>query len=1362
MPNADTLLNSPLHVYLRTVESDRLDSLSVIASMIEPGKALLDLGMGTGGLGQHLSQHGDIVADGVTLNPAEAEIARSWYRNTVVADLDRDNLGDLFAGNRYDYIVCADVLEHLKAPQNVLAQCKALLKPDGRLLTSVPNAGYCGLVAELIQGDFRYRPEGLLDRTHLRFFTRTSLKRFFDENGWATKTMDTIQRSLVASEFQIAFDSLPPAVARHLLALPDALTYQFISALEPVDLVPAPCAGRPADTETDLMISKATKPEPATALFSAQLYLATEDRYDETTKLVVPGRIGDPKQTLVFHIPPSAKDYTRLRLDPADRPGFFRLHKLQLRLPDGQTAWQWQAAEDSLRALATAPQQSIVFSAPWEMAAGALLLLHSDDPWLELPLEPDLLKRISKTGATLDVCAGWPMSADFLQASLAIDTLKNTERLAHEQTAAVHAAQTARLNDTHAQTTTQQQALFEHSQRELRGRLDLLADSVREAGLEKQQLLDELHMARAKAEAEMQRLVGEHATAHGEVQIEKQRLLDDLHTTQRQAQVEKQQLVGELRSTQRERQVALQEFNQIAAHLQSIERSTLFRATRPLSHMKGRVDRLLGRGPKQISANQPVLELKATPVTQHPVDIIVPVFRGLDDTRCCLESVLAAPGQVKWRLIIINDCSPEPEVTDWLRAFAQRDARIQLLENSENLGFVATVNRGMAMSHDNDVLLLNSDAEVANDWLDRIQRAAYSAPRVASVTPFSNNATICSYPRFCQANEMPGGFDTASLDQLFAQNLAGQSVKIPTGVGFCMYIRRQCLLDIGFFDVANFGKGYGEENDFCIRAEQAGWTNLHAFDVFVRHAGGISFGDTKSARELQAMETLRRLHPGYESDVHAYVQRDPAGPARLSVDIARITASGRPVILTVMHDREGGTLRHVQDLAKQLGGLATFLRLSPAPGGAELRLEGTQEGFALQLELPREQPRLLQILRLLHVGHIHYHHLVGHASDICDLPAQLGVSHDFTAHDYYSYCPQISLTDHTERYCGERGLDQCRQCVQRNPAPGGESIDSWRARHARLLGQARYVITPSADAAERMQHFVPTAMVKVVPHASLELVLPAHPKPSPRLLSGTQPLKIVVLGALSKIKGADVLEEAALLAASQNIPVEFHLLGFAYRSLRTQPKSRLTVHGAYEEHDLAHLLQSLQADVVWFPAIWPETYSYTLSASLDAGLPVIAPNIGAFGERLQNRDWTWLCDWQQSASQWLDFFVRIRQQNFSTGVGPDHIKFPGPASFSKDSVGSLNKDSPPLTYRTSYLQSLPVPTAPDAHELAELREQLAPNLQYHASAVNDSAAAIKSATLRTVIRLRASPALSPLARLIPMHFQRRVKSWLGQ
>jgi GT2 family glycosyltransferase len=728
------------------------------------------------------------------------------------------------------------------------------------------------------------------------------------------------------------------------------------------------------------------------------------------------------------------------------------------------------------------------------------------------------------------------------------------------------------------------------------------------------------------------------------------------------------------------------------------------------------------------------------------VDVIVPVYRGLEDTQRCILSALASPCQTAWHLVVINDCSPEPEVSQWLRELAAQEPRITLLENQENLGFVATVNRGMRLHPDRDVLLLNSDTEVANDWLDRIQRAAYAQPQVASVTPFSNNATICSYPRFCEANELPAGHTTASLDQLFAQHLAGHAVEVPTGVGFCMYIRRACLQEIGGFDEEHFGKGYGEENDFCIRAHNAGWTNLHLLDTFVRHVGGISFGDSKSERELNAMRTLAQLHPRYDSDVHRFIGRDPAQWARRVIDVARITCSGKPVVLNVTHNREGGTLRHLQEMGEHLAEHATFLRLSPAPGGVVLRLEGASDNLALHFKLPQEQDPLLQTLQRMQVAHIHYHHLLGHTPFISQLPQLLGLAHDFTLHDYYSYCPQISLTDETHRYCGEKGIDQCRQCVQRNPAPGGLDIEAWRAQHTPLLAQARTVISPSADAGQRLLRMIPQARVQVVPHSRLLTQAASHPTPRPAQLQPTKRLKIVVLGGLSQIKGADVVEALAVLAAKQNTPIDIHLIGFGYRQLRTQPHARLTVHGPYADQDLPQLLDWLQPDVAWFPALWPETYSYTLSACLEKGLPIVAPSLGAFAERLAQRPWTWICDWQQTPAQWAAFFEGIHLAHFTTGQSPT----PPDSPVFKDPTGHS------FDYRQHYFHALKSPTPPQAADIKSLALQIcnAPKPTADATTVS------KNMVLRVLQKLKTAPLLSPLVKALPLHLQRRTKSWL--
>ena len=1244
-----------LHVYLRSITPGERTSLSVLASLVHNQATVLDLGCGSGALGQHLSETRGCTLDGVTLSEAEAAHARPHYRRVVVDNLESCDLVATFAGSHYDFIVCADVLEHLSRPEHVLAACRQLLQPEGRLLISVPNAGYTGLIAELLEGEFLYREEGLLDRTHLRFFTRRSLARFLGEQRWAIDSVDTIARELPESEFDAAFDRLPPSVARHLLGAPDALSYQFICMAHPV------AATQPA------WAPSTTPAAPAQARFTAQLYLGHDGHYSEARKLTASGVIGQERQTLRFELPSQHMPVTQLRLDPADRPGFVHLYRLALRSADGATLWQWSADTDPRSLLAATPHSQIVWQAPLPPAAGAtLLLLAGDEPWFELPIAATVLTACPQEGTTLEVELGWPMSADYVALSGTVRPLH--DRIAQLESDCRDAA--SRLN--HVQT-------------------DLAAAQNRS------QLLEEANQATARQRATWQQ--------------EATRLQNDLA--------------------------------ELSQHLHTIETSTVFRATRPIVHAKMRLDRLLGRSQQPSPHAEPAIT--PTPITppQHPVDIIVPVYRGLADTRLCIDSVLASTNQSAWRLVVINDASPEPEVTAWLRERAAQDSRITLLENRDNLGFVGTVNRGMALSDSNDVLLLNSDTEVANNWLDRIRRAAYGDSKVASVTPFSNNATICSYPRFCKDNRLPADYDTARLDALCAQTNPGAVVDVPTGVGFCMYIRRDCLAQVGLFDTENFGKGYGEENDFCQRAAKAGWRNLHLLDTFVLHTGGVSFGDSKSPREKAAMETLRRLHPRYESAVMAFVQADPAQPYRLALDVARITQAHRPVVLAVLHDRAGGTVRHVRELAQHLSEQAIFLTLTPAPDRCvRLELAGKDEGFQLVFRLADQYQDLVQALTQLGVRHIHYHHLLGHDPLIMDLPPQLGVGYDFTAHDFYSFCTHISMTGSDNRYAGEAVPGLCACCSPQDAAPvGGGTVADWRHRNRHFLTGARLVLAPSHDTAQRMAAFAPGARVRAIPHTDMSVPdLATQPQPKARPLPAGAPLKIVVLGALSAIKGADLLEATALEAARRNAPIEFHLLGYGYRHLQTQPRAHLTVHGSYEDDDLPGLLQWLQPDLVWFPAQWPETYSYTLSASLQAGLPVVAPDLGAFPERLAGRPWSWVVRWDMSAAEYVDLFLALREKHFATCQPPQPAAHAGNAAASD------------WHYRHDYLAGVP--------HAAQTEPLPIPFIKEHLRVPAGATSGAKSLLLSGAVRLRSHPLLRGVAQRVPQHWQTRVKNWL--
>jgi GT2 family glycosyltransferase len=292
------------------------------------------------------------------------------------------------------------------------------------------------------------------------------------------------------------------------------------------------------------------------------------------------------------------------------------------------------------------------------------------------------------------------------------------------------------------------------------------------------------------------------------------------------------------------------------------------------------------------------------------IDVIVPAYRGFEQTRRCVESVLASVQRAPFALVVVDDASPEPAISRYLDSLAG-EGRIELLRNESNQGFVRSVNRAMELHRDRDVVLLNSDTEVANDWLDRLDAAAGAGGRVATVTPFSNNATICSYPYEGWSGGVPGTLGLGGLDRLFASTNAKRTIDIPTAVGFCMLIRRACLDEVGLFDAERYGRGYGEENDFCMRSGKAGWRHVLAGDTFVFHEGGVSFSEERHALVRANALALVAVHPEYNRVVHEFILADPARELRDAVDLARMRmgAAEAQALLAERSDERARLLR---------------------------------------------------------------------------------------------------------------------------------------------------------------------------------------------------------------------------------------------------------------------------------------------------------------------------------------------------------------------------------------------------------------------------------------------------------------------
>ncbi len=262
------------------------------------------------------------------------------------------------------------------------------------------------------------------------------------------------------------------------------------------------------------------------------------------------------------------------------------------------------------------------------------------------------------------------------------------------------------------------------------------------------------------------------------------------------------------------------------------------------------------------------------------LDVLIPVYKGYSETLACIESVLRyrSSNHTPHEIIVLDDAGPDITLQQKLAQLANAGL-ITYVRRPANLGFIGNINRGMALHTGRDVVWLNSDTRVHGNWLDRLQQNAYAYSDVASVTPFSNNGLVMSVPEPLGKAPMPSASAQIALDQLAAL-LNQPAVEIPSGCGFCFYLRRDAIDDVGYLDEAHLKRGYEEETDWCLRARSRGWRHLGATNLYVGHSGGVSFGPEKALRVLQNGRVLRRRYPTAQNRFKRFVIEDPLKPAR--------------------------------------------------------------------------------------------------------------------------------------------------------------------------------------------------------------------------------------------------------------------------------------------------------------------------------------------------------------------------------------------------------------------------------------------------------------------------------------------------
>jgi len=422
------------------------------------------------------------------------------------------------------------------------------------------------------------------------------------------------------------------------------------------------------------------------------------------------------------------------------------------------------------------------------------------------------------------------------------------------------------------------------------------------------------------------------------------------------------------------------------------------------------------------------------------VTIIVPVYGGLAYTTRCLESIArhAATSRTAFEVLVIDDASPDQPVRDLVDQFASAPASfpITALHNDVNLGFVGTVNRGLRLAP-GDVVILNSDTAVTEGWLDRLADAA-ALPDVATVTPLSSHGSICTLPA-----SVIEAFALESANPLIdecAAFVAEHSLRLRpeviSGVGFCMYVTRTALDLCGALDEEAFGRGYGEEVDFCLRASRVGMRHLAEDSTFVYHRGGVSFGEYQSEGWARSSAIIDARYPFFRPTNTYERVHDPLSVSFAALELAlHERDSERPHVLHVLHSppgATGGTEKYVAALVRSMEAEFDFSVLYPVASGFVLRSMWIVSGERWEQEylLPGAPNQVTQMydevarsalvaaLDLFEFDAVHVHNLIGFSLAPLDALRDFSGPVACSVHDLFLACPNFSLLYKKSDPCG--------------------------------------------------------------------------------------------------------------------------------------------------------------------------------------------------------------------------------------------------------------------------------------------------------------------------------------------------------
>ncbi len=619
--------------------------------------------------------------------------------------------------------------------------------------------------------------------------------------------------------------------------------------------------------------------------------------------------------------------------------------------------------------------------------------------------------------------------------------------------------------------------------------------------------------------------------------------------------------------------------------------------------------RLLTGLPRRMS--DPAAALRATiALREHPprVTVLLP----LSDADAAAEATLAAlaaqmPG---WARILLLDRG------------CTRPALTALLAGHEVLrvagGLADVFNQGIAAAGTDDVVLLAPGTRPGPRWLHRLRFAALATDRPASIGAL-NTGCDALWPR-------------PDAARLLAQQAGGLRPEVPVMGGPCLYLRRAALDAVGGFDAESFPEGSGWQVDWAMRARYLGFTHHVEEGCLVGPSQPEALTPEAEAllghryAELPRLRAALAETPAWRGVTHRLAQLTQDAPA-----------PARPRCLFVISTRTGGTPQTNQDLMRALqpghetlllhcdGRVMTLSRITAA-SEAVLASHTLAEPIGVLNHRSAEYDAVVadwlqgEAVELLHVRHMAWHSL-----GLIERARALGIAVVVSFHDFYTVCPTVKLLDPQMTPCGgvcTVGEGDCRaELWPRETVPPLRDrwVHNWRAMMGPVLAQADAFVTTSTSARETILRAFPALAEKpfeVIRHGR-DFAHLDRPPPAPP--GRAEPLRLLVLGNISRAKGAELLRDLAALDTAERL--EIHVAGEIDSRLKP---ARIFLHGPYERDSVLRVIEEVKPHLGAVLSLWPETYSHTLTELWSAGVPVLGFDLGAVGERIRETGGGWL------------------------------------------------------------------------------------------------------------------------------------------